>query len=146
VSFEYDSSNPYSAPSAGGEAGRGQGFAFSDELRKLISSTASLMIVAGILQMIPGVMTLVVNGVSAFTIVGAAMFGVVPAFTAVAGFSLRALAKPGDDLGALNSGFRALFVPFLIKGIIMLLVVGLMLLNILMMVIGIGTGFAAMWN
>jgi hypothetical protein len=146
VNFGHDSSNPYAAPTAGGEVGRGQAFAFTDELRKLISSTATLMIIAGVLQMLPGVMMLVVKGLSAATAVGAAMFGVVPAFTAIAGFQLRALGKPGDDVGAFESGIRALFIPFLVKGIIMLLVVGLMLLNILLMVIGIGTGFAALWN
>lgn len=146
MSFGDDSSNPYAAPTAGGEVGRGQALALTDELRKLIASTATLMIIAGILQMLPAVMMLVVNGLSAPTIVGAAMFGVVPVFTAIAGFQLRALGKPGDDVGAFESGIRALLIPFLVKGIVMLLVVGLMLLNILLMVIGIGTGFAAMWG
>jgi hypothetical protein len=139
------SSNPYTAPSAGAEVGGGRGFAFSDELRKLISSTATLMIVAGILQMIPGV-AMLFGGLSAATVVGALFFGVIPAFTAVAGFSLRALAKPGDDLGALSAGFRALFIPFLAKGIVMLLVVSVMLLGFLLSIVGVGAGFFAMWN
>ncbi|HVI03083.1 MAG TPA: hypothetical protein VM869_30515 [Enhygromyxa sp.] len=146
MNYEFDTSNPYAAPTAGGETGAGRGFAFSDELRQLISSTASLMIVAGALQMIPGVLMLITNGISAWSLVSTAMFGIAPIFTAIAGFSLRALGKPGNDQEALHSGLRALFVPFLVKGIIMLLVVGLMLLNILLMVIGIGTGFVAMWD
>jgi hypothetical protein len=139
------SSNPYAAPNAGADVGGGRGFAFSDELRKLISSTATLMIVAGILQMIPGV-AMLLGGLSAVTVVGVLFFGVVPAFTTVAGFSLRALAKPGDDLGALSTGFRALFIPFLAKGIVMLVVVGLTLLGLLLSIVGIGAGFFAMWN
>jgi hypothetical protein len=138
--------NPYAAPSAGAEAGGRRSFVFTDEVRQLISTTATLMIIGGVLQMIPAVATLVVNGFSAATVIVCALFGVIPAFTAVAGFSLRGLAKPGDDLGALSAGIRALFVPFLAKGIVLLAIVGLTLLGLLLTTIGIGAGFFAMWD
>lgn len=146
MSYDHDSSNPYAAPTAGAEAGGRRGFAFTDEVRKLISSTANLMIVAAILQMIPGVVSLLLNGFSTATAVNAAIFIVVPVFTAIAGFSLRGLAQPGDDLGALSSGLRALFIPFLIKGIVMLVMVVFTLLGLLLTVIGVGAGFFSMWG
>lgn len=146
MSYGQDSSNPYAAPTAGAEAGGRRTFAFTDEVRKLISQTASLMIAAGILQMIPGVAILIVNGFSAFTLVGVAIFGIVPAFTTVAGFSLRALGKPGDDLGALSIGIRALFVPFLVKGIVLLVIVITTVLSFALSAIGIGRDFINMWN
>jgi hypothetical protein len=146
VSYEPDSSNPYAAPSAGAEAGGKRSFALADEVRKLISTTATLMIVAGILQIIPGIAQLVKEGFSASTLLTTALFGVIPAFTAIAGFSLRTLNQPGDDLGALLSGFRQLFVAYLIKGIVMLTMIGLMLLMLLFTVLGVGKAFYGMWG
>lgn len=146
MNYQPDPSNPYAAPTAGAEAGGKRGFAFTDEVRKLISTTATLMIVAGILQMIPGVAGLVTEGFSGATLLRAMLFGVIPAFTAIAGFSLRALDKPGDDLGALLSGVRQLFVAYLIKGVVLLLVIGSMLLMLLFAFLGAGVGFFKMWG
>jgi hypothetical protein len=141
-----DASNPYAAPSAGAEVGRGRSFALSDELRKLISTTATLMIVGGILQMIPGVAQLLTSGFAVANLVSLALFGVIPLFVTIAGFSLRSLAKPGDDLGALLSGFRQLYVAFLIKGVVLLTMVGLMVLSLLFAFLGVGVGFLRMWG
>lgn len=146
MSFEPDPSNPYAAPTAGAEAGGKRSVGLADEVRKLISTTAILMIVAGILQMIPGVAGLAVDGFSAGSVVRVALFGVIPAFTAIAGFSLRTLNQPGDDLGALLSGFRQLFVAFLIKGIVLLTVVGLTLLSLALAFLGVGKAFFTMWG
>lgn len=146
MSHEPDISNPYAAPSAGAELGAGRAFAFSDELRQLMSSTATLMIIAGVLQMIPGVLTLIVVGFSATTALVVTLFGVVPAFTAIAGILLRPLAKPGDDLNALHSGIRVLLIPFVVKGGVMLLVVGLTVLSFVLSLLQVGAGFAAMWD
>jgi hypothetical protein len=139
VSYEPDS-NPYAAPAAGAEAGGRRAFSFTDEVRKLIATTALLMIIGGSLQMIPGVSGLILNGFTAPSLVNLAIFGVVPAFVVFAGFSLRGVSRPGDDLGALMSGFRQLFVAFLIKGIVMLTVVGVFLLGFLLSILGVGAG------
>jgi len=146
VSFDQDSSNPYAAPVAGAEAGGGRSFALADEVRTLISTTATLMIVGGLLTLIPTVVGLVVNGFATESLITAAIFGLIGVFTAVAGFSLRALARPGDDLGALLAGFRQLYVAYLVKGVVMLIFVGLMLLSLALSFIGVGVGFYKMWG
>lgn len=142
----HDPANPYAAPSAGAEVGRGSSFAITDEVRKLISTTATLMIVGGILQMIPGVARLFTTEFSVPNLVFLAVFGVIPAFVTIAGFSLRSLGKPGDDLGSLLAGFRQLYVAFLIKGIVLLAVVGLTVLSLLLAFLGVGIGFFRMWG
>ncbi len=143
---EHDPSNPYAAPSAGTEAGGKRGFAIEDDVRKLISTTATLMIVAGVIQLISGAYSLIAGGVSAQNLVRVALFGVVPAFTAIAGFSLRGLGRPGDDLGSMLAGFRSLHVAFVVKGVVLLLIVGLVLLGVAAMFLGVGVGFLAMWD
>ena len=148
MSSEHDDPqhNPYTAPSVGAEAGGTRGFAITDEVRKLIATTASLMIAAGIIQLMSGVLGLVLSGVSKASALNVVLFGIVPAFTAIAGFSLRNLGKPGDDLGSLLAGLRQLHIAFLVKGIALLLVVGVVLLSLLAMVLGVGAGFFSMWG
>jgi hypothetical protein len=147
MSYEPDPAhNPYAAPTAGAEVGGKRSFALADEVRRLISTTATLMIVAGILQIIPGIARLVIDGFSAWGLLSISLFGIIPAFTAIAGFSLRTLNQPGDDLGALLSGFRQLFVAFLIKGIVLLTVIGLMLLSLAFAFLGVGKAFFNMWG
>jgi hypothetical protein len=143
---QHESSNPYAAPSAGAEVGPGRSFALADELRRLIASTATLMIVGGTLQMIPGVAQLLMGGFSAVNLVSLALFGVIPLFVTIAGFSLRRLGKPGDDLGALLGGFRQLYVAFLIKGIVLLTMVTLMVLSLMFAFLGVGVSFLRMWG
>lgn len=146
MSFGSDDQNPYAAPTAGGDLGGKRGFAMSDEVRKLIATTATLMIVAGLVQLMSGAVTLISQGFSPEGWISVALFGVVPAFTAIAGFSLRAVGKPGDDLGSLLAGFRQLHVAFLVKGIVLLLILGIILLSFAAMFLGVGVGFFSMWD
>lgn len=138
--------NPYAAPSAGAEAGGKRGFEITDEVRQLIATTATLMIAAGIIQLMSGVFGLVISGVSKASALNVVVFGIVPAFTAVAGFSLRSLGKPGDDLGSLLAGLRQLYVAFLVKGIALLVVVSVVLLGLLATFLGVGIDFFSMWG
>jgi hypothetical protein len=141
-----DDQNPYVAPTAGAELHAKRGFTLSDEARKLIATTATLMIVAGGIQLISGIMTLVRDGFTTQSLITVALFGVVPTFTAIAGFSLRAVGKPGDDVGSLLSGFRQLHIAYLVKGIALIVIVALFLLALLAMFLDVGLGMFSMFN
>jgi hypothetical protein len=132
--------NPYASPSEGAQ--QSAKFMLDDAQRKLISSTATLMVIAGVVPLLVTVVDLVREGFTVMGVIAAALFGVVPAFVAIAGISLRSAASQGS-LEALLSGFRQLYVAFLVKGVTMLLMVGLGLLGLLMFVLGIGSGLAA---
>jgi hypothetical protein len=132
--------NPYASPSEGAQ--QSAKFMLDDAQRKLISSTATLMVIAGVVPLLVTVVDLVREGFTVMGVIAAALFGVVPAFVAIAGLSLRSAASQGS-LEALLSGFRQLYVAFLVKGVTMLLMVGLGLLGLLMFVLGIGSGLAA---
>lgn len=136
--------NPYAAPSVGAEQGSTR-FELSDELRKLISTTATLMMVAGVVQLLPSIVALIRGGFSAASLLSSAAFGVVPAFIAIAGFSLRSAAQEGS-LDTLLAGFRQLYVAFLVKGVVLLLVVGFFLLGLAAMFLGVGIGFASLFS
>ena len=124
--------NPYAAPEPGTESGgTGGAFALGDEVRKLVASTAALMVVASVLQLIPTTVGLVREGFTKTTIMMAALTGVVPVFVAVAGLTLRGLARAGDDRGTLIKGFRQLHVAFAIKGVALILILVLFVLGFL---------------
>jgi len=146
LSADSQANNPYAAPSAGAEAGRGSGFVLSDELRKLIVTTSTLMIIAAVLQVIPGLARIITEGASAWSLGSAAVFGVVPGFVAFAGVSLRGVAKRGDDLTALLNGLRQLAIAFLIKGVVLIAIIGMFLLGLLLVVFGVGAGFTALFG
>lgn len=134
--------NPYASPSEEAQRQHSAKFVLDDEQRKVISSTAILMIVAGIVQILVTLLDAVQTGGSTVEImIEAGLFGVVPAFLVIAGFSLRSAAAQGS-VESLLSGFRQLYVAFLVKGVAMLLVIGLGLLMLLLMVLGIGAGLA----
>jgi hypothetical protein len=136
--------NPYAAPSAEAEQPSVR-FSLDDEQRRIITQTATLMMVAGVMLLIPTLINLARSGISAFTLAKAAVFGIVAVFVAIAGFSLRGAASEGS-LDALLSGFRQLHVAFLVKGIVLLVIVGLFLLGLLLMVLGVGIGFASLFS
>jgi hypothetical protein len=139
---EHDARNPYASPSEDAQRQNSAKFTLDEEQRKIISSTATLMIVAGILQILVTLLDALRSGGSKVEVMlEIGMFGVVPAFLVIAGFSLRSAAAQGS-VESLLSGFRQLYVAFLVKGLAMLLVLGLGLLTILMMVLGIGAAFS----
>lgn len=143
---EQEAPNPYASPSEDAQRQHSAKFTLDEEQRKVISSTATLMIVAGILQIIvTGIDA--VNGGGSMTemMVEAGMFGVVSAFLVIAGFSLRSAAARGS-VESLLSGFRQLYVAFLVKGVAMLLVVGFGLLAVLLLVLNMGAGFTGFFN
>jgi hypothetical protein len=135
------SPNPYASPSEAAQGQHSAKFTLDDEQRKLISSTATLMIVAGIVPLLVNLVDLVRAGFTIDAVIEAVVFGVVSAFVAIAGFSLRSAAVEGS-LEALLSGFRQLHVAFLVKGVMMLLVIGMGLLTLLMFAFGVGAGLA----
>jgi hypothetical protein len=130
-------SNPYASPSEDAQRQHSAKFTLDDDQRKIISSTAIIMIVAGIVQLLMTVIDVVNEGLTAESLVVAAVFGVVPCFVVIAGFSLRSAAALGS-VDALLSGFRQLFVVFLVKGVMLLLAVGFGLLTVLLFALGIG--------
>lgn len=132
--------NPYASPSDDAQRPPSARFALDDEQRKLISSTAVIMMIAGAIQLLTTLLDLVRAGISTESVIEAALLGVYGGFVVVAGFSLRAAATQGS-LDALLAGFRQLFVVFLVKGILLLLVVGLGLLGLLLFVLGMGRSF-----
>jgi hypothetical protein len=137
--------NPYASPS---EAAQGQysvKFTLDEHQRKLISSTATLMMVAGGAHLLAALLDLVRTDFATESVIEAVLMGVVAAFVAIAGFSLRSAAAAGS-LDALLSGFRQLYVAFLVKGVMMLLVIGFGLLTLLLFVFGIGSGLAAFFK
>jgi hypothetical protein len=135
---EQDAPNPYASPSEDAQRQVSAKFELDDEQRKIISSTATLMIVAGSLQMLVTLLDAVGEGGAMIEImIEIGMFGVVPAFLVVAGFSLRSAAARGS-VDSLLSGFRQLYVAFLVKGLAMLLFIGVGLLVISMMALGVG--------
>jgi hypothetical protein len=137
--------NPYASPSDAAQRSHSAKFTLDDEQRKLISSTATLMIAAGIVQLLVTMIDALRAGFTGESLVEAALFGVVPAFIAIAGFSLRSAAAQGS-VEALLSGFRQLYVAFLVKGVMMLLVIGLGLLTLLLFVFGMGSGLVAFFR
>ncbi len=139
--MNWNEQNPFAAPSPGAESPIGRRFVLSDELRQVMSSTATLMIVASVVQIIPTTLGLLRAGLSTETIVTAMLQGVIPIFVLLAGIALRgATSSEGGDLAALISGFRQLYVAFLIKGILLIMLVGIGVLGVLMMVLGVGRG------
>lgn len=136
--------NPYAAPSTDAEQPSAR-FRLEDEQRQIIVKTASLMMVAGVVQLLPTLIMVFREGLSALTLVNVALFGVAPVFVAIAGFSLRGAAREGS-LDALLAGFRQLHVAFLVKGVVLLLVIGGFLLGILLAVFGVGFGLANLFN
>ncbi len=136
--------NPYAAPSAGAEEVTTR-FSLDDDQRKLITTTATLMMVAGLVQIVPTLIGLVRDGLSVESVVVTALFGVVPVFVAIAGFSLRGAAKDGS-LEALLTGVRQLHVAFLVKGIAMITIMVLMVAFLAMMFLGLGGGLAAFFR
>jgi hypothetical protein len=142
---EQQAPNPYASPSEDAQRHNSAKFTLDEDQRKVISSTATLMIVAGILQILVTVLDALRTGETTTEVmIEVGLFGVVPAFLVVAGFSLRNAAAQGS-VETLLSGFRQLYVAFLVKGLAMLLMIGLGLLALLAMVLGIGaaiTGFS----
>lgn len=137
--------NPYASPSEAAQAQYSVKFTLDEQQRKLISSTATLMMVAGAAHLFAALLDLVRSDFATESVIEAVLFGVVAAFVAIAGFSLRNAATEGS-LDALLSGFRQLYVAFLVKGVMMLLVIGLGLLMLLLFVFGIGSGLAAFFR
>jgi hypothetical protein len=135
------SPNPYASPSEAADRHHSVKFTLEPEQRKLISSTATLMIAAGTVHMLVVLIDLVNDGFAIDSLIEAVVFGVMAAFVAVAGVSLRRAAADGS-LEALMSGFRQLHVTFLVKGVMMLLVIGFGLLMVLMFALGVGAGLA----
>ncbi len=129
--------NPYASPGAEAQRPHSAKFQLDDEQRKIISSTAVIMMIAGVVQLLTALIDLVQSGISTATVIEAAALGVVGGFVAIAGFSLRGAAAQGS-VEALLAGFRQLFVVFLVKGIVLLLMVGGGLLTLLLFVLGIG--------
>lgn len=139
-----EAANPYAAPSAGAEEVTTR-FELDEDQRKVIMTTATLMIVAGIVQVLPTLVELVLEGISVESVVLTAIFGVVPVFVTIAGFSLRSAAEKGS-LEALLSGFRQLHVAFLVKGVALILVIAFFLIGIAAMFLGVGLDFFRMFN
>jgi hypothetical protein len=137
--------NPYASPSEAADRHHSIKFTLDHDQRKIISSTAKLMIAAGAVHLLAVLKDLVSAGFTAEAAIGAVVFGLVAAFMAIAGFSLRNAAAEGS-LEALLSGFRQLYVAFLVKGVMMLLVIGFGLLMLLMFVFGVGSGLAAYFS
>jgi hypothetical protein len=135
------SPNPYASPSEAADRHHSVKFTLDDEQRKLISSTATLMIAAGVVHLLVALKDLAIAGFAPDGLIEAVVFGVVAAFMAIAGFSLRSAAADGS-LEALLAGFRQLHVAFLVKGVMMLLVIGFGLLMVLMFAFGVGAGLA----
>jgi hypothetical protein len=139
---EQEARNPYASPSEDAQRQYSAKFVLDEDQRKVISSTATLMIIAGITQILATLLVAVRSDDSMTEIaIEAGVFGVVSAFLVIAGFSLRSAAARGS-VDALLSGFRQLYVAFLVKGIALLLVIGFGLLTILLMILGIGAGLA----
>lgn len=135
---EQDARNPYASPGEDAQRQHSAKFTLDEDQRKVISSTATLMMVAGIVQILVTLLDALRTGESTVEImIEVGLFGVVPAFLVIAGFSLRNAAAQGS-VESLLSGFRQLYVAFLVKGVAMLLVIGLGLLAILLMVLGVG--------
>ncbi|MFV8750678.1 hypothetical protein ACNOYE_09000 [Nannocystaceae bacterium ST9] len=126
--------NPYAAPTAGSEHARASGYRLSDELRSQIAGVAKLMLVAGGLQISSSTLGLIRDGISIETGVVAGIAGVVPLFVMMAGITLLGIAGAGprDDLATLNQGFRQLSVAFVVKGVVLLLIIGLGLLGLVL--------------
>jgi hypothetical protein len=143
---EQDARNPYASPSEDAQRQVSAKFVLDDEQRKIISSTATLMIVAGLVQMLVTLLDAVAEGGEMVEImIEVGLFGVVPAFLVIAGFSLRSAAARGS-VDALLSGFRQLYVAFLVKGLALLLFIGFGLLVILMMALGVGAEITGMFD
>lgn len=143
---EQEAPNPYASPSEDAQRQHSAKFTLDEDQRKVISSTATLMIIAGIVQILVTVLDAVRTGSSTIEImIEVGMFGVVPAFLVIAGFSLRSAAAQGS-VDSLLSGFRQLYVAFLVKGVAMLLVIGLGLLAILAMVLGVGAELTGLFE
>ncbi len=123
--------NPYAAPQSDSQTGTRGSFALSEEVRKLIATTATLMLVSGIVALIPATINLVSNEIDIKSIAVVGFLGIAPAFVAYAGLTLRSLAKPGNDRATLLDGCRQLYVAFLVKGIILLLVVAVFAITFL---------------
>lgn len=130
------SPNPYASPSEEAQRHSPQ-FKLDVEQHKIITNTATIMILAGTVQLLVTLLDVVKEGISAETMIEAALFGVVPTFVAIAGLSLRKAAALGS-VEALLDGFRQLFVVFLVKGIMLLIVVVGGLLTLLWAALGIG--------
>ena len=99
--------NPYASPSEAAQRGHSAKFTLDDERRKLISSTATLMIVAGTLQLLVLVLDLVRVSFAIDSVISAVMFGLIAAFVAVAGFSLRSAAAEGSVEALLSARHSA---------------------------------------
>ncbi len=124
--------NPYAAPESNLEGERrGQVFALSREVRTLVTTTATLMIMAGVLELIPSAIAFATQEVSLKTTGTLALLGLVPAFVAFAGFTLQKLERAGNDRETLLAGFRQLYVAFLVKGVILLILVAFSALTFL---------------
>jgi hypothetical protein len=133
--------NPYAAPQAGTESGGAEpSLRLGEDIRKLIATTALLMIISGCLQLIPGVAGLITQGIGFESLGNAVLFGVVPAFAAIAGVSLRGVAEPGEDRATLLAGLRQLYVAYLVKGIALILILVLFVVAFAMIFLGIGGG------
>jgi uncharacterized membrane-anchored protein len=130
-----DAPNPYASPSEDAQRPHSARFSLDDDQRKIISSTAVIMIIAGVVQIISALIDLIQAGVSTDSLIQAAVLGVIGSFVTIAGFSLRAAAAQGS-VDALLAGFRQLFVVFLVKGIFLLLLVVGGLLSLLLMLLG----------
>ena len=124
--------NPYAAPQAEADATNTRAaFAISPETRKLIAAAATLMVVAGVLELIPATINLMTHDLSVKSIGTAAFLGFMPAFVAYAGLTLRRLGTAGDDRTTMLEGFRQLHVAFLVKGVILLALVTISALTFL---------------
>jgi hypothetical protein len=118
--------NPYAAPTAGSEQGRASGLRLTDELRAHIVGVAKLMVVAGGVQIVPAVLSLLDGPLEPTNLLTAAMLGIVPLFIMVGALSLLGLARnQSDDLPLLLASMRQLTVAYAIKGVVLLLFIGL---------------------
>lgn len=113
--------NPYTAPTPGSEQGRASGLRLSDELRAQIVGVARLMLIAGGVQIVPAVLSLV-DELSLPNLLFASLLGIVPLFIMVGAVSLLGLARnEGSDLPLLLSSMRQLTVAYAIKGVVLVL-------------------------
>lgn len=136
--------NPYAPPRADTQQ-HSVRFALSDEQAKLITTTATLMIVGGAVQLLVVLAALIEGELALARVAVAAIIAVIPAFIAIAGFSLRSAAQDGS-LDGLLAGIRQLRVAFLVKGVALSILVALMLLMFALMVLGVGLGFAGLFR
>jgi hypothetical protein len=138
--------NPYTAPTAGSEQGRASGLRLSDELRAHIVGVAKLMVVAAFVQIVPatgGLLEALISGssIGPAELLRAAMLGIVPLFVMIGAFTLLGLRRnPSDDLPMLLASMRQLTVAYAIKGVVLLLFIGLGLASLVF-----GFGAAALF-